>query len=677
MSTLKQKAQSILDEKDLKILPENIKKDMTVFGVTGTLESLDTSDANATSEDIAYGKTAYVNGEKVTGKVYVTNADNRAEYDDTRRTPGGSSDSYAKVRATVNIDRLFRKNSYIDLRLSNSTVADIANLHPAVIKKGYNIRGVVGAYEGITDSYVKAFKFPSLAIMADHHNEIEFSEYAYHLEDINEDIDGMKAIVNKITTSEKSIVDGDVIKWDNIEVYKEITLTKEEAAEIYYLDVYAMKILNNQYLNQTFGPFLRYSYDTQTIELCLNNDFPNEDYSFQYTYTLNEDESVTYTLSDDDYNNYKNKLEEISKLSDYLEIEYGFKIQKDHLEYNLNILNKFIYKKNESLDKYALEVGLNLKYSNLNIGRNWQVSDDLLNTLSNERPRVIISSNYLYRAFDLVVEHFSEFPEIIISTEQGNKYRYEFDANNNVFSIGTEDYISMLDEIHNSMIDNENEETICVVNEDTYRPDLLIDLIYSDTKSLETYESIDIYEVKKEVNHEGDFTGHYRWIKSDFAANNIDNLIINTNFNNIGCRLYYDDGNYYESNYYGDYKLLIEQDNVHPIGKFMPVSLSYTKDPVFINLAFYWKYLTEDTNFPFSSIILMFERCNDIENFPYLLPDNCIELYINDAIVNTMNSDLTSDITKDNWSPLYTLTFNDSFRDINSFKNIKDIIFRI
>ena len=109
----------------------------------------------------------------------------------------------------------------------------------------------------------------------------------------------------------------------------------------------------------------------------------------------------------------------------------------------------------------------------------------------------------------------------------------------------------------------------------------------------------------------------------------------------------------------------------------MPVSLSYTKDPVFINLAFYWKYLTEDTNFPFSSIILMFERCNDIENFPYLLPDNCIELYINDAIVNTMNSDLTSDITKDNWSPLYTLTFNDSFRDINSFKNIKDIIFRI
>ena len=49
------------------LLPEYIKKGITLGGVTGTLESLDTSDATATAEDIAWGKTAYVKGEKITG----------------------------------------------------------------------------------------------------------------------------------------------------------------------------------------------------------------------------------------------------------------------------------------------------------------------------------------------------------------------------------------------------------------------------------------------------------------------------------------------------------------------------------------------------------------------------------------------------------------------------------
>lgn len=53
------------------LLPEYIKKGITLGGVTGTLEDLDTSDATATPEDIAWGKTAYVNGKKVTG-VYIS-----------------------------------------------------------------------------------------------------------------------------------------------------------------------------------------------------------------------------------------------------------------------------------------------------------------------------------------------------------------------------------------------------------------------------------------------------------------------------------------------------------------------------------------------------------------------------------------------------------------------------
>ena len=44
-----------------------IKKGITIGGITGTLESLNTSDATARPEDIVLGKTAYVDGKKITG----------------------------------------------------------------------------------------------------------------------------------------------------------------------------------------------------------------------------------------------------------------------------------------------------------------------------------------------------------------------------------------------------------------------------------------------------------------------------------------------------------------------------------------------------------------------------------------------------------------------------------
>ena len=49
------------------LMASYIKKGVTIGGITGTLESLDTSDATATPEDILEGKTAYVNGVKITG----------------------------------------------------------------------------------------------------------------------------------------------------------------------------------------------------------------------------------------------------------------------------------------------------------------------------------------------------------------------------------------------------------------------------------------------------------------------------------------------------------------------------------------------------------------------------------------------------------------------------------
>ena len=68
--------QSVLDDikldKQTNLKPENIKKDITVLGVTGTLEDLDTSDATATANDIINPKTAYVNNRKIIGNIIPT-----------------------------------------------------------------------------------------------------------------------------------------------------------------------------------------------------------------------------------------------------------------------------------------------------------------------------------------------------------------------------------------------------------------------------------------------------------------------------------------------------------------------------------------------------------------------------------------------------------------------------
>lgn len=65
---------------DSSITAENIKKDVTILGVTGTLESggggIDTSDATATADDILAGKTAYINGVKVDGTIEVYEGEN-------------------------------------------------------------------------------------------------------------------------------------------------------------------------------------------------------------------------------------------------------------------------------------------------------------------------------------------------------------------------------------------------------------------------------------------------------------------------------------------------------------------------------------------------------------------------------------------------------------------------
>ena len=49
------------------MIPGNIKAGATILGVDGKSSVVDTDDADATAGDILSGKTAYVNGQKITG----------------------------------------------------------------------------------------------------------------------------------------------------------------------------------------------------------------------------------------------------------------------------------------------------------------------------------------------------------------------------------------------------------------------------------------------------------------------------------------------------------------------------------------------------------------------------------------------------------------------------------
>lgn len=70
-SNLRECLQTILEEKEQKIIPGNIREGVTILGVTGSLNDsgIDTSDANATNADILIGKSGYVNNIKIEGSM--------------------------------------------------------------------------------------------------------------------------------------------------------------------------------------------------------------------------------------------------------------------------------------------------------------------------------------------------------------------------------------------------------------------------------------------------------------------------------------------------------------------------------------------------------------------------------------------------------------------------------
>ena len=108
----------------------------SAFGIAGSA----TSDANAASGHILTGRSAYVNGQKINGGIPIQNAET-----DGDRIWATSASNWA---GTVNIG--VRNGRY--LNGVNWVRYDMPNYRPEYIKKGVNMGGVVGTFEGYVPS---------------------------------------------------------------------------------------------------------------------------------------------------------------------------------------------------------------------------------------------------------------------------------------------------------------------------------------------------------------------------------------------------------------------------------------------------------------------------------------------------------------------------------------------
>lgn len=142
---------------DRNLIPENIKKGEKIYGVTGTLDVLDTSDATAGPDDILAGATAYVNGQKITGTHVCESPDSSGGSGEEGEDPG--DDGGTAVLNDIRVeptgqDFTVNPEEGID-GFSSVEVAGDENLKPENILRDVTIYGVTGTADSLTDAYLQ------------------------------------------------------------------------------------------------------------------------------------------------------------------------------------------------------------------------------------------------------------------------------------------------------------------------------------------------------------------------------------------------------------------------------------------------------------------------------------------------------------------------------------------
>lgn len=141
MDELRSKLLEIQEEKNTKLLPENLRVGVTCLGIEGTF----TSDADATATDIVTGKIAYVNGEKVEGTVneirpYAT----LAPFGASINLFTNSETNNLALMSRITNNTLLRPNSEISMTVPYADIAADMGITSDMIVQGNTILGVAG-----------------------------------------------------------------------------------------------------------------------------------------------------------------------------------------------------------------------------------------------------------------------------------------------------------------------------------------------------------------------------------------------------------------------------------------------------------------------------------------------------------------------------------------------------
>lgn len=149
------KVNAVTNEIDTNIKSENIKKDVSILGITGILEEgVDTSDADAAAANIEINKTAYVNGEKITGSLPLNNT--TLVVDNAEISLDGENNKL-EMNSTNSTKQIIDNNVNMKFNANYSDVATTIGLSPDKIKRGETILNVAGnVQEGIDTSDANA-----------------------------------------------------------------------------------------------------------------------------------------------------------------------------------------------------------------------------------------------------------------------------------------------------------------------------------------------------------------------------------------------------------------------------------------------------------------------------------------------------------------------------------------